>query len=74
MHPTLSTSSRSAIRLRLHRARIIVGLRYLTLEELESEIVALIRKGLLRADCRQDNTAICKALYSLPDRHFGGSI
>ena len=74
MHPTLSTSSRSAIRLRLHRARIIVGLRYLTLEELESEIVALIRKGLLCPDSRQDNAAVRNALYSLLDRQLGGGM
>jgi hypothetical protein len=60
-----------ASRMRLHRARKRSGLRCLTLEVRETEITALIRKGLLRADSRQDSTAIRSALYSLLDRQLG---
>ena len=60
--------------MRLHRARRSAGLRCLTLEVRDSEIAAFIRKGLLRPDSRQDNAAVCNALYSLLDRHLGGGI
>ena len=60
--------------MRLQRARRSAGLRCLTLEVRESEIAALIRKGLLRPDSRQDNAAVSNALYSLLDRHLGGGM
>ena len=60
--------------MRLHRARRSVGLRCLTLEVRETEITALIRKGLLRSDNRRDSKAVRNALYSLLDRHLGGSM
>ena len=61
-------------RMRLHRARKLAGLRCLTLEIRDAEIAALIRKGLLRPDSRQDNAAVRNALYSLLDRHLGGGM
>jgi hypothetical protein len=39
-----------ARRMRLHRARKLVGPRFLTLEVRKTEVAALVRKGLLRAD------------------------
>ena len=60
--------------MRLHRARRSAGLRCLTLEVRETEITALIRKGLLRSDNRRDSKAVRNALYSLLDRHLGGSM
>ena len=60
--------------MRLHRARKRSGLRCLTLEIRETEIAALIRKGLLRPDSGQDNTAIRSAFYSLLARHLGGGM
>ena len=60
--------------MRLHRARKSAGLRCLTLEVRETEIVALIRKGLLRPDSRHDDKAIRSAFYSLLDRHLGSAL
>jgi hypothetical protein len=60
--------------MRLHRARRSAGLRCLMLEVREIELAALIRKGLLRPDSRQDNAAVRNALYALLDRHLGGGM
>ena len=57
-----------ARRMRLHRARKLAGLRCLTLEVRETEIVALVRRGLLRADRQNDENAVRDAFYSLLDR------
>ena len=57
-----------ARRMRLHRARKLAGLRCLTLEVRETEIAALVRKGLLSADSQTDAKAIRDAVYSLLDR------
>lgn len=54
--------------MRLHRARKLAGLRCLTLEVRETEIAALVRKGLLRADSQNDDKAIRDAFYALLDR------
>ena len=50
--------------MRLHRARRSAGLRCLTLEVRDSEIAALIGKGLLSPSSPQDNTAVRNALYT----------
>jgi len=60
--------------MRLHRARTSAGLRCLTLEVRETEIVALIRKGLLHPDRVHDSKAIRTALYAFLDRHLGGGM
>ena len=57
-----------ARRMRLHRARKLAGLRCLTLEVRETEIIALVRRGLLSADSQTDAKAIRDAFYSLLDR------
>ena len=61
-------TSTVAHRMRLHRARKLAGLRCLTLEVRETEIAALVRKGLLRADSQNDDSAVRDAFYSLLDR------
>ena len=60
--------------MRLHRARKLAGLRCLTLEVRETEIAALIRKGLLRPGSEHDSKGIRNALYSLLDRHLGSGM
>jgi len=57
-----------ACRMRLHRARKRAGLRCLMLEVRETEIAALVRKGLLRTDSQNDDGAVRDAFYSLLDR------
>ena len=74
MSPNAATCLAGTSRMRLHRARKSTGLRCLTLEVRESEIAALIRKGLLRPNSRQDNAAVRNALYSLLDRHLSGGM
>ena len=54
--------------MRLHRVRRSAGLRSLTLEVRETEIAALVRKGLLRADSQTDDNAVRDAFYVLLDR------
>ena len=60
--------STAARRMRLHRARKLAGLRCVTLEVRETEIAALVRRGLLRADSQTDDNAVRDAFYALLDR------
>ena len=68
IHSAVKRSSTVARRMRLHRARKLAGLRCLTLEVRETEIAALVRRGLLRADDRNDDKAIRDAFYTHLDR------
>jgi hypothetical protein len=61
----------TAERMRLHRKRQWQGLRCLTVELRETEIDTLIRRGMLKADARNDPSAVCKALYAHLDRTLG---
>ena len=68
--PTAASATRSAAaeRMRAHRQRRRDGLRCLTIELRETEIDALIRKGMLKADARNDGDAIRDALYAHLER------
>ena len=68
IHSAAKHPSTVARRMRLHRARKLAGLRCLTLEVRETEIAALIKKGLLRADDQNDDKAIKDAFYVHLDR------
>ncbi len=63
-----------ARRMRLHRARKLAGPRFLTLEVRKTEVAALVRKGLLRADSQTDDTAVRDAFYVLLDRSLGNQM
>jgi hypothetical protein len=63
--------SPAAERMRRHRERRRDGLRCLTIELRETERDALISKGLLKADARNDLRAIREALYAYLDRTLG---
>jgi hypothetical protein len=71
--PATKPAARSAAaeRMRLHRERRRLGLRCFTIELRETEIDALIRKGLLRAEMRNDQNAVSEALYAYLDRTLG---
>ena len=56
-------SSLAAERMRRHRQRRRDGLRCLTIELYETEVDALIQKGLLKAETRNDSFAVIEALY-----------
>jgi len=55
--------SQSAERMRRHRQRQRDGLRCLTIELYETEVDALIQRGLLKAETRNDSLAVIEALY-----------
>ena len=63
-----ATRSRASERMRLHRERRRLGLRCLTIEVRETEIDALIRKGLLKSETRNNPSAVSEALYEFLDR------
>ena len=56
--------------MRLHRERKKNGMRCLMIGIRETEIDALIRKGFLKPDARNDTQAIIDALYSYFDHEF----
>ena len=53
----------AAERMRRHRQRRRDGLRSLTIELHESEVDVLVQRGLLKAEMRNDTSAIIEALY-----------
>ena len=61
----------AAERMRRHRQRQRDGLRCLTIELYETEIDALIQRGLLKAETRNDSFAIIEALYKHLKKHTG---
>ena len=60
--------SAAAHRMRRHRERRRDGLRCMTVELRETEIDALIRRGLLEEDTRNDLQAVRTAFYGFLDR------
>jgi len=65
--------SAAAERMRRHRERRSLGLRCLTIQLLETEIAALVRKGSLNVETRNDPNAVRGALYELLDRTLDAS-
>jgi hypothetical protein len=60
--------SKAAIRMRRHRERRKNASRCLTIELRDTEVAALIRKGLLKEDARNDLRALKAAFYGFLDR------
>jgi hypothetical protein len=60
--------SAAAQRMRAHRDRRRAGLRCVVVQLRETEIDVLIRKGLLKADARNDRYAVRNALHAHFDR------
>jgi len=60
--------SASAERVRLSRKRRAQGLRCVTVEIRDSEILSLINHGLLSRDRREDRYAIARVLHALFER------
>ena len=65
---TDASPSPAAERMRRHRERRRDGLRCLWIELRDTEIDALVRKGLLKAEARSDQNAIADALYDYLER------
>ena len=65
--------SAAAQRMRAHRDRRRKGLRCLMIQLRETEIDVLIKRGLLKADARNDLNAVVHALYHHLDATLGGS-
>jgi hypothetical protein len=64
----LRSSSAAALRMRRHRERRRKAMRRMTIELRETEVLALIRKGLLKADARNNLQAVKKTFYGFLDR------
>ena len=60
--------SGAALRMRRHRERRRDGLRCVTIELRDGEVTALVRKGLLDTDARNDRRALLTAFYNFLDR------
>lgn len=71
--PAANAPSLAAERMRRHRQRRHDGMRCLVLEIRATEIDALIRKGLLKAEMRNDVNAIREGLYEHLDRTLGAT-
>jgi hypothetical protein len=65
--------TRAAERMRRCRQRRRDGLRCYRLELRDSEIEALVRRGLLLASERTNRNAVIKAMYAFYDRTLGRS-
>ncbi len=61
------TPSAAALRMRRHRERRRDGLRCVRIELRETEITALIRKGFLKEDTRNNLRAVKSAFYGFLD-------
>jgi hypothetical protein len=61
-------SSPAAERMRRHRERRRDGLRCLNIELRATEIDALVHRGLLKSETRNDPKSIIEALYALFDQ------
>ena len=64
----VSTPSAAALRMRRHRERRRDGLRCVRIELRETEITALIQKGFLKEDARNNLRAVMSAFYGFLDR------
>ena len=67
----LSLRTSAAQRMRLHRDRRRRGFRCLMIELRETDVDALIRRGLLEQETRNDRNAVLKALYGHFNRTLG---
>jgi hypothetical protein len=72
MQATIEPINRSsaAERMRAHRERKKSGMRCAMIELRETEIDALIRKGFLKSDARNDKTQITDAIYAYFDQEL----
>jgi hypothetical protein len=60
--------SAAARRMRRHRERRRDGLRCMTIELRETEVTALIQKGFLNEEARNNRRAVISAFYGFLDR------
>jgi hypothetical protein len=65
--------SSAAVRMRRHRDRRRDGLRCLNIELRVTEIDALIKRGLLKSETRNDLRAVKEALYAYLDHTLGSA-
>jgi hypothetical protein len=59
--------SGATLRMRRHRERRRDGLRCMMIELRETEVTALIRRGLLKGETRNDRSAVKAAFYQFLD-------
>jgi hypothetical protein len=63
--------ARATERMRRSRNRRRIGIRCFTLQLRESEIAALVRRGLLPSDEQTNRIAVVKAMHAFLDHVFG---
>ena len=75
VQPTTEPTPRSpaAERMRAHRKRRRLGLRCLTVQLFDTEVDALIAKGLLNADARNAPDAVREALHVFFERNLAAT-
>ena len=70
MNEVANRPSPAAERMRRHRERRRDGLRCLLIELRITEIDALIRRGLLTSETRNDPGAVCDAIYLISNKRW----
>ena len=63
----LRSSAAAALRMRRHRERRRRAMRCMTIELRETEVTALIRKGFLNEEARNNRRAVKSAFYGFLD-------
>jgi hypothetical protein len=69
-----ATPSPAAMRMRRSRERRRGGLRCLLVELRETEVGALVRRGFLKSDARNEPKAIVLALYAFLESNLGRAL
>jgi hypothetical protein len=73
MTDSVTRPSRAAERMRPHRERRRDGLRCVMVELRESEIEALVRRGFLKSETRNERKAIILAIYAFLEDNLVGT-
>jgi hypothetical protein len=65
--------SAAALRMRRSRERRRGGLRCLRVEMRETEVDALVRRGFLKSEARNEQNAVLEGLYRFLEHNLGNS-
>jgi hypothetical protein len=68
-----ATLSPAAMRMRRSRKRRRDGLRCLRVDMRETEVDALVRRGFLKSEARNEQSAVLEGLYRFLEHNLGNS-
>jgi hypothetical protein len=68
-----ATPSPAAMRMRRSRERRRGGLRCLRVEMRETEVDALVRRGFLKSEARNEQNAVLEGLYRFLEHNLGNA-